>query len=147
MKIIAHRGNVNGTNEQRENSPDYIMEAIELGFDAEIDVWYVDGKFYLGHDNPQYKIDESFCVHPNLWCHAKNTESLPQLLKIGAHCFWHETDKYTLTSKMIPWCFPENWIDGGVTVVFSSPREVKIPNFVLGVCVDNCLEWANHEIQ
>ena len=36
---IAHRGNVNGKNESRENSPDYIMEAISLGFYVEIDVY------------------------------------------------------------------------------------------------------------
>jgi hypothetical protein len=147
VNIIAHRGNISGKNPERENSPDYIMEAVSLGFDAEIDVWCVDGKFYLGHDKPQYEVDGCFCTHPKLWCHAKNTSALSELLKLGAHCFWHENDSYTLTSKMIPWCFPDKWIGGGVTVVFSAPEQTSIPNCVLGICVDNCLEWTNHEVQ
>ena len=37
MKLIAHRGNINGPCE-RENSPEYILETINLGYDCEIDV-------------------------------------------------------------------------------------------------------------
>ena len=146
MKIIAHRGNINGRVPERENHPDYIMEAIRLGFDAEIDVWYKNGEFYLGHDNSTCRVEESFCLDPSIWCHAKNKDALCQLLKIGAHCFWHENDSYTLTSKSIPWCFPGNWISGGITVIFSSPNKITIPSFVLGVCVDNPLQWVNYEI-
>jgi hypothetical protein len=147
MKIIAHRGNVNGRILERENSPDYIMEAIGLGFDVEIDVWYINDEFYLGHDNPVHKIDPSFCLNCSVWCHAKNKDALHQLLKIGAHCFWHENDSYTLTSKSVPWCFPGNWIDGGVTVVFSSPNTTVVPPYVLGVCVDDPVLWSKPIIQ
>ncbi len=46
MILISHRGNINGKNEIRENSIFYIMEALSMGFDVEIDVWNVD-KFNL----------------------------------------------------------------------------------------------------
>ena len=52
MKLIAHRGNINGINPQRENTIDYIEEAIELGYDVEIDLNLHKGGFYLGHDKP-----------------------------------------------------------------------------------------------
>ena len=59
MKLIAHRGNLNGRNLQLENSPANIMEAIWKGYDVEIDVWHVKNEFYLGHDEPLYEVDES----------------------------------------------------------------------------------------
>ena len=41
MILISHRGNLDGVNPDRENSPTYIKEAISSGFDVEIDVhWY-----------------------------------------------------------------------------------------------------------
>ena len=74
MKLIAHRGNVDSRQETRENKPDYIQAAVERGFDVEIDVWYTDKKWHLGHDNAQYLVEESFLKNKSLWCHAKNIE-------------------------------------------------------------------------
>ena len=54
MKIISHRGNLTGPNPIRENSIDYIEEAIAEGFDVEVDLWVDDNECYLGHDDPQY---------------------------------------------------------------------------------------------
>ena len=34
MHLIAHRGNISGPNPKRENTPEYIEEAIEKGFDV-----------------------------------------------------------------------------------------------------------------
>ena len=34
MKLIAHRGNISGPEPERENTMDYIEEAIQLGYDA-----------------------------------------------------------------------------------------------------------------
>jgi len=50
MILISHRGNVSGPNPKMENSPLFIQSALEQGFNVEIDVWYKDKKFYLGHD-------------------------------------------------------------------------------------------------
>ena len=55
MILISHRGNLNGPNPERENSPKYIDEAIEAGYDVEIDIWLNDGILYLGHDSIQYE--------------------------------------------------------------------------------------------
>ena len=54
MKLIAHRGNLHGPNPDKENSTDYINEAIESGYNVEIDVWFINNKWYLGHDNHIY---------------------------------------------------------------------------------------------
>lgn len=113
MKLIAHRGNTSGPNPERENHPDYIWEAILAGYDVEIDVWFTDGKFMLGHDEPQY--DFPFGLIQNyansLWIHCKNIEALEIFMDLDArgtqiNYFWHESDIVTLTSKNYIWAYP-----------------------------------------
>lgn len=141
MKIISHRGNLDGRNPEQENHPFYIQTALDVGYEVEIDVWYVDGHFYLGHDSPQHRVYGSWLQEINglLWCHAKNDAALGKMLELGLHCFWHETDRFTLTSKGIPWCYPGNFIPNGVTVVFDN--NVPAPKEVLGVCTDYPVKW------
>ena len=101
MILISHRGNLNGKNEKFENHPNYIQDAKKKGFDVEIDVWFQNNNFYLGHDKPQYKIDQNFLEDEKFWCHAKSPEALYELSKINCHYFWHDTDDYTITIKDI----------------------------------------------
>jgi glycerophosphoryl diester phosphodiesterase len=103
MILIAHRGNTNGPNTKLENSPEYISKALREGFHVEIDVWFKDGKWFLGHDGPDYEIEVTFLKQSGLWCHCKNLEALVELRKLHVHCFYHEDDNYTLTSKGIVW--------------------------------------------
>ena len=56
MLLISHRGNLNGIQKKRENSPTYINEALSKGYDVEVDVRFTDDKFFLGHDTNQYKV-------------------------------------------------------------------------------------------
>ena len=81
MKIISHRGNLEGRIPEDENNPDYIHEAIESGFDVEIDLWLYENGFYLGHDEPQYQIDLKFLKNERLWVHAKSMETAEFLYK------------------------------------------------------------------
>ena len=107
MILISHRGNINGKS-NRENQPEYIQEALVRDFDVEVDIWYTDGEFWLGHDEPQYQIKESFLENSRLWCHSKNIEGLNKMLKNNLiHCFWHQNDTLTLTSKNIVWTVPK----------------------------------------
>lgn len=106
MILISHRGNIGGPNDVRENSPYYIMEAQSMGYDVEIDVWYKENQFWLGHDFPQYKTDYKFLMNEKFWCHAKNLEALLEMKKYAIHYFWHENDTVTLTSKNYIWAYP-----------------------------------------
>ncbi len=85
MKIIAHRGNLNGPNFLTENSPDQINLCISKGYDVEIDVWYIDENFYLGHDKPIYKISFSYLLERKewLWIHCKNQDALYKFNNLG----------------------------------------------------------------
>lgn len=144
MIYISHRGNLTGRNLDRENSPSYIEEAVACGYEVEVDVWFVDGSFYLGHDFPQYSVSSEWLLMHPLWCHAKNLEALEKMLSLGIHCFWHENDRFTLTSKSIPWCFPNNWSCRGITVVFDQPSPEIFSKDVLGICTDDPVSWSNY---
>ena len=113
MKLIAHRGNTQGRVPEKENDPRYVMEKIERGFYVEVDVWYNNGEYFLGHDTGTYAVTENFLENGKLICHAKNTAALHKMLQNKKiHCFWHEFDRYTLTSKGWVWKYPEVYIDG-----------------------------------
>lgn len=106
MIKIAHRGNLNGPIPESENRPGYIERALRLGFDVEVDVWFLSGRFYLGHDEPLYLIDRIFLSNPKLWVHCKNVEAILALKHSKVHYFWHENDTIALTSQGYIWAFP-----------------------------------------
>ena len=112
MKLIAHRGNINGPNPLDENRPEYIEEAINNGYDVEIDVRYdiLNNNFYLGHDEPQYVVNLYwFAKHVNnLWIHCKDINALNYFVSktSGYNYFCHQEDDFTLTSKNYIWTYP-----------------------------------------
>lgn len=109
MILISHRGNINGKIENLENSPEYIDQALNLGYHVEIDVWVVDGVLFLGHDEPQYGITQDWLNnrHKHLWIHCKNIEAIEWFNMIGGfNYFWHQEDTLTLTSNGYLWVYP-----------------------------------------
>jgi hypothetical protein len=137
MILISHRGNLNGPNEDRENSPYYIMEAIDEGYDVEVDLWWVDGKVYLGHDKPQYEVSDEWLGEriDKLWVHCKNVESLNWIRNTSLHYFWHEQDTLTLTSKNYIWVYPGKQPITGSIAVMPEIHNDDISK-CLGVCSD-----------
>ena len=138
MIIISHRGNLNGPNTELENTPSYIDNAINYDFDVEIDIWFIDGNIYLGHDKPQYIIDFRWLRDRinKLWIHCKNLESLTFLKRSGYdfNYFWHQSDKSTMTSKGFLWTYPEIYLADGIVVCFDLfTEDIE----VLGICTDN----------
>jgi glycerophosphoryl diester phosphodiesterase len=144
MKIISHRGNLNGPNSISENSISAINTALGQGFDVEIDVWFKNGKWYLGHDKPNYKINESFLENKKLWCHAKNLDALNLMLKNNKiHCFWHQNDNFTLTSKNYIWTYPnKDTTDNSIIVLI---KKQKIPKKTFGICTDFPISFINEK--
>jgi len=136
--LISHRGNINGRKQTWENYPSYIEKALSSGYDCEIDVWYDRGEWYLGHDNAEHKVNYDFLTNEKLWCHAKTIESLDAMSKLDdIHCFWHENDKYTLTSKKYIWAYPGFNVPVGSKSICVVPERcnMDVSNFY-GVCSD-----------
>jgi hypothetical protein len=137
LKIISHRGNTSGPNKEYENHPNTISSLLKKNIDCEIDVWFIENKFYLGHDFPQHDVEESYILQKGLWCHAKNLEALYKMNTIGdIHFFWHENDDYTLTSKNIIWTYPDKKTTSK-SIIVDLNKNWRDKNYnCLGVCVD-----------
>lgn len=108
--IIAHRGLLEGPDVNLQNRPDQVKKAIGLGFQVEVDVWYIDGKWFLGHDGPEHSIDWQFLAdHSNdLWIHCKNLNAFFELKTDISHqlnYFYHDSDAVVLTSKNLVWTY------------------------------------------
>tara|TARA_R110001592_G_scaffold27387_8_gene101399 strand:- start:699 stop:1145 length:447 start_codon:yes stop_codon:yes gene_type:complete len=142
MKLIAHRGNINGPNKNQENNPEYILNAIKQGYYVELDLWLVDNKLYLGHDFPKYEINRNFLtdIKEKLFCHCKNISALHYILKNNPEieCFYHTNDDCVLTSKGNIWNHYK-------TLEFTSKSICVMPelcnynivdNNIIGVCSD-----------
>jgi hypothetical protein len=140
MILISHRGNINGRVASMENTPEYIDNAIRLNYDVEIDIWYIDGKIYLGHDEPQYEINYDWLNNrlDKLWIHCKNVDSLCWIKNTNLHYFWHESDTVTLTSKNYIWAFPgKQPINDSISVM------PEINNDDISKCIGICSDYVS----
>jgi len=132
MIFISHRGNLDGASKM-ENHPEHITKAADAGFDVEIDVWYHQHEFYLGHDEPKYLVKKDFLKIDGLWCHAKNIQGLYSMLEDNIHCFWHQEDDVTLTSKGYMWTYPGKELTMNSIAVLPE-EEIEVE--VAGICSD-----------
>ena len=137
---IAHRGNYQGRNPDRENTVSYIKEALDAGYWVEVDVQCHDGHMYFGHDEPQQIVDYGIIRNSRVFCHAKTPEALQHLHMFNAHCFAHDIDYATHTSQGYIWCYPgihiysprAIWLD-----LHDKPLPDVIPTYIYGICSDN----------
>ena len=109
----------------------------------EIDVWYKDKKWYLGHDEPQYEVERTFFYNRFLWCHAKNIDALKELSSLGIHCFWHQEDDVTLTSMGYLWTYPGKPLTLKSICVMPERASYSKEEITraAGVCSDNIQEY------
>jgi hypothetical protein len=138
MKLISHRGNVNGSCDA-ENEPHNIQELLDSKIDCEIDVWHTHKKFYLGHDFAQYEVNFAFLQQSGLWCHAKNLEALYVMLSNGIRCFWHENDDFTLTSDGFIWTYMNKPVCEKSIIVDNSSNWKSMNYNCYGICSDYIL--------
>ncbi len=138
MLLISHRGNTSSINTDKENSPDYIIRAIALGFYVEIDLFVIDNLFYLGHDKPTYLIDSNFLNNDKLFVHCKNKEALLFMSKSSYNCeyFWHQNDSYTLTSKGHIWTYTGEELIQGSICVMPENHSYSDLSMCYGICSD-----------
>jgi hypothetical protein len=141
MKLISHRGNLVGPMPNLENDPSYIRDAINAGFDVEVDFWFNSNGLYLGHDLPTYQISDDFLkLHKDrLWIHCKNLHALRYLSESNFTYFWHQEDDFTLTSNEKIWTYPyKDVLDKSIIVCKDEESTKKMiqQNVAYGVCSD-----------
>lgn len=107
MKIISHRGNINGLVPEKENRPSYIDSAIQLGYDVEVDLRINNNEFWLGHDEAQYRVELSWMSlrKDKIWFHCKDIESALVLANLDQYYqfFCHSQDPYVCTNNGYFW--------------------------------------------
>lgn len=136
MKYIAHRGNTNGPS-QYENRPEYLLKAAKT-FDVELDVWNVNGRYWLGHDKPQYAVDLGFLVNDKFWCHAKDSQTFADLAQHSKiHAFFQESDDVAFTTQGYLWHHSSAPWQGPRSVVTALEKSVPLQN-VYATCSDWC---------
>lgn len=140
MILISHRGNIDGPNKKLENSPEYLIMAINSGFDVEVDVWVLNNKIYTGHDGPEYLVDLSFLldISDHAWFHCKNIDAIKFFIKnkISFKFFWHQNDDYALTSNKYIWTYPGK-TTSDISILVDLNAEINYNDIlVYGVCTD-----------
>lgn len=147
MILISHRGNINGEQPSKENTPSYILEALKLGCDVEVDVWYKNDKWYLGHDKPQYEIEKSFLFIGGLWVHCKNINALSILCQSGMaeelNAFYHTDEDVVLTTSRYLWTYPRNQLYSNSVCVIPELGFIGDLKKCYGICSDNILNYKN----
>lgn len=140
MILISHRGNLDGPNPEKENHPDYIKEALDAGYDVEVDVWFLKKRgFFLGHDTAEYPITVDFLKQNSekLWIHCKNVTAMVMLSHHPElNYFWHQEDTMTLTSKQKMWVYP-----GKQPVLNSIAVMPEIHGDDLSICAGICSDY------
>jgi len=114
-RLISHRGNLNGRSSSEENNPNYIDIALSKGYDVEIDLWFYNDNFYLGHDGATYLVTLNWLVERSLklWVHCKDLKTIEELKRLedengirSINYFFHESDDTTITSHGVLWVYP-----------------------------------------
>jgi hypothetical protein len=145
MILISHRGNIDGKILEKENHPNYIDATLGSGYDVEVDVWYIDGKIMLGHDNPQYEVNLRWFTDRinKLWIHCKNMESLVYFRDCGydINYFWHQTDDVIITSKGFLWAHPGKQPINNSIAVLPELFDDDIKECI-GVCSDFIIKYG-----
>lgn len=151
MEFIAHRGLMQGPDRQLENNPTQIQRALDQGFSCEIDLWVSESRLFLGHDEPQYIVDEKYLDNKKFWIHAKNLAALKYLTERSRLVyFWHQNDDYTLTSNGYIWTYPGKPLtDKSIMVMpeWTTKNFAALDNNCFGVCSDYILEIKKYIFQ
>lgn len=142
---VAHRGNIYNKQEENENSPEYIQEALSNEFFVEIDVWQRKNKTYLGHDEPQYQInlkDYPWYCNSNIFWHCKDMQTYIWFLENADYfCFFYQdspgiaaiNNSSIMRGQQIYWTYKYP-ISRGILMIDSQIEAIE--NNIAGLCSD-----------
>ncbi len=145
MILISHRGNIKGPSPKLENKFSYIDKALNMEYDCEIDIRFIDNKLYLGHDEPQYEVSLHWLYQRRhkLWIHCKDLNSLTFFSNSGSgsdfNFFFHESDLGVLTSFNYIWS--ANVIKKGILVMPELFNTEPITE-TIGICSDYIIDYT-----
>jgi hypothetical protein len=98
----------------------------------------MDEKLFLGHDEPEYLINNRFLLKTGLWIHCKNIDALNYLRNIDSSnpYFFHNTDDVTLTSNGYFWTYPGKQLTQWSIAVMPETASFENIEIAYAVCSD-----------
>lgn len=144
MRLIAHRGNTKGFDPAGENRITYLSQALDKGYDVEVDVRLMDGLIWLGHDKPLEVVGPQFFRSSRVWTHAKDPATFAYLSRFpDVQCFYQDKDLISMTTNGYLWCNSLHPISDSKAIIFQGRMQQpetglvmeNIPN-VFGVYSD-----------
>ena len=140
MILISHRGNLNGLNPERENTKEYVQEAINRGYQVEIDIRAKNDLLFFGHDTPDREVDQSWLCERRefLWIHCKDFDSLSMLIDSNLRTFFHEKESYSIISNKLIWAHDLSKFNSRCIIPLLSEEQVVSwrQQPVFGICSD-----------
>jgi hypothetical protein len=105
--MIAHRGLLKGPDSSIENKVECIKRNCMNGIISEIDIWYENGLYKIGHDSPGDEISYDFLYNYRqlLLIHSKNVDTFAHFHElryhkgIDFHYFYHTEEEVVYTSR------------------------------------------------
>tara|TARA_R110000824_G_scaffold300957_1_gene488995 strand:+ start:2072 stop:2527 length:456 start_codon:yes stop_codon:yes gene_type:complete len=150
MILISHRGNLNGREPEKENTPEYVEEALKY-FDVEIDLRFREGAVWLGHDEADIRVDPDWLIHngDKLWIHCKDIQSILFLKKIdpdaeSLNYFGHSQDEFVVTSMNDLFCIPSEELNENCVLVMPEFFDFEYTGQkVYGILTDFPIKYEN----
>jgi len=141
MRLISHRGNIKVLASSRENTIDYIQEALDAGYDVEIDVRLIGTKLYLGHDAAQEEVDLDYLLNTKFWVHAKTVSTFHYLSNFDIpNLFFNDQDEVAITKSGFFWTHPNCEVTCEKSILMRYGLDPKVAsntaNLPAGVCSD-----------
>ena len=140
--LIAHLGNIDGRDDQRENSLAYLQAALKQGYHVCCHVIFQYGVFLLPSARGLEQISGGLLANSRVWCRAESAETLDALCAISAHAF-SAAAPYSLTSAGFIWTLPESPLAPRAIAVLpelASPRWFELSD-AAGVCSDEIARY------
>jgi len=149
MIVVSHRGNLAGPS-KKENTFEAWKEFCAVDTQGvstycELDLWYHNGTYWLGHDKPVEGIGASLLWDTAIVWHCKNFAACKHLSKWydDGHYFFHENDPHTMTSQGWIWAYPGQYVNES-TVIVCKDLESTIKTIkegkAMGICTDYVLQ-------
>ena len=142
--LIAHRGLVDGPNKSLENKFSEIKRMVVGRQTCEIDVWFVHGTYFLGHDAPMESIDLAYILDYKdyLLIHAKNVEAFSSFCFLRSHgghdlhFFYHSNENVVFSSRGIVIPYPGETIYPGMMHMMPESATPKANYGPVAICSD-----------
>lgn len=103
--LIAHLGNLDGRDEEQENTPAYIQSALKQGYAVCCEVVYVHGAFVLPTKAGCKPLPSSLLSNQEVWFRANDAATIDALCGVNAHVIPGGA-QIALTSVHYLWCMP-----------------------------------------